>query len=138
MRPPGIKVTYPLLENSAKVIAGDGNQVIQTLPTSRADRSLADSIRHRCANRSFQYSEAEMPDRAIQFIPKLAVPVSNQETVAVIARYRLAKLVKSPITARMCGDIDVDDFTCRMFDDDEHIQDFEAGGDDSEEIAGQA
>ncbi len=77
-----------------------------------------------------------MPDRPIQFIPKLAVPVSNQETIAVIAGNRLAKLLQSPFTTRMCSDIDVNDSTRRVFNNNKHIQDFEAGGDDSEEVAG--
>lgn len=67
---------------------------------------------------------------------KLAVPVSYQETIFVIAGNCLPKPLQSPITARMCGDIDVDDSTCCMFNDDEHIQKFEACGDDSEEVAG--
>lgn len=44
-----------------------------------------------------------MLDRAIQVAPKLAVPVSNQEPITMIAGSRLPNLLQSPITARMCG-----------------------------------
>lgn len=77
-----------------------------------------------------------MPDRAILFIPKLAVPIPNQEAIALVAGNRPAKLLQRPITARMCSDVDVENLTRRVFDDDEHIQDSNGGGNGGEEVAG--
>ena len=110
MRPPGIKVNYPFLKNTAKVVAGYGNQVIQTLLPECADRSLADSIGHRCTNRCLQYFKAEMLDRSIQVAPGLPVSISNQEAIAMVAGNRLPKLLQRPITARVCSDVNLENF----------------------------
>src|SRR5580704_18800369 len=83
---------------------------------------------------SLQHVPAHRRDRPVDSGRKDAVPIVEDEPVGCLRGDDLAKLLDRPLRRGMLGDIPVEDPTRADLEDDEHIEDAEAGRYHREEV----
>src|SRR5678816_4759060 len=72
---------------------------------------------------------------SVQILGKDAVPVVDQESIGMLVRKRLAKLLQGPLRGWVGSHVLVENSPCSQFHNHEYIQRAKAGGNDHEEVA---
>jgi hypothetical protein len=104
----------------------NGDQLVQTLPTHRADQSFAKRVGLWRPHWDLQYVPAHRRDRPVDSGREDAVPIVEDEPVGCLPSDDRAKLLDRPLGCEMLGGIPVEDPTRADLEDDEHIEDAEA------------
>jgi hypothetical protein len=107
------------------VILPEGDQVIETFPAEGAEESLAKAIRQGRANWRPKDADAHRGDGRIQAGGKDAVPIVEDEPVAVRLREDLPELLQGPGGGWGGRDVDVQEATAPDFEGDKDIEDAE-------------
>ena len=74
------------------MVCREGNQVIHAFPPQRADEPLAEGIRLRALGRGFEDPEPQVTNVLVEVLRENAIPVMEEETVAMVRRERFAQL----------------------------------------------
>jgi hypothetical protein len=130
-----IIMAYPFLQQVSQVILGQWNHVIQTFPPERAQQSLTQCVRLRTLRGRFQDLQPQVPYALVEVLGEDAVPVMEEEAVAMIRWNRFAELLERPWRRGMRSHMDMQDATTRMFHHDKDIQEAKSHCDRDTEIA---
>src|SRR6201984_1519550 len=133
---PLIIVGNPLFQDSAHVPFVQRDEEIKTFSSNRAHEPFTKSIRLRRPKRSPQDDDAQRLQGAIKFRRVDAVPVVENESVGLLTRDGLSKLLDRPSCAGMIGHVEVSNLTCSYLHDYKHVQNSKASCHDDKEIAG--
>jgi hypothetical protein len=90
MGTPFIVVWHPLVQETSQVRLGERDQKIQAFPPQRADEPLADRVGLRALRRCGQEPQSKMARLLIELWGKDAVPIMDQEAIAVVSWDRVA------------------------------------------------
>ena len=89
----------PLRQNLSQVSFAERNHEVQ------ANQSFTIGIGLRCSDRRSQDFQTQILYGLIHFFGEDAVPIMDQEAIAVIARNGFAELLRCPLCCGMCGHI---------------------------------
>jgi hypothetical protein len=110
------------------------NDVIQQISPAAFDPTLRHSVLPRTLERSSHRSDGHRPNRTHHLQAVLRVPVKDQESGTRSIRKRFPQLLDDPHARRMPGDVEVQNASTIMADDEEAIERAEGGRWDREEI----
>ena len=124
------------LQDSAQVVFVEDNDVIRTFSTNGTDDTFNVWIlprRARCRQHLF---DSESPDGTDQVVSIDAVAIPNRVARGGVPGESLAELLSCPRSSRMLGDVEVQDASSVMEEDDDHEQDTESDRRHGEEVDG--
>ena len=123
-----IVVGHPFTKGAPEMGLVHRDQPIETLPTYRADQSLAERVRLRRPRGRLQHMPSHRADRLIDRRRIDAVPIVEDEPVGRLRGDDRAELLDRPRRRRMRGDVPVQDPTRADLEDDEDVEDPETDG----------
>jgi hypothetical protein len=118
------------------VVFRQGDHKVHTLPPQRAQEPLTEGIGLGTPRRCFQDPETQVPHLLIELLGEDAVPVMDQEAVAVVSWDRFAQLLHRPVGCWVLGHMDMQDSAAGVFHHHKHIERLEGGCDHYAEITG--
>jgi len=118
------------------VVFRQGNHAVQALPPERADEPLAERIGLGILGWSSQHLESQVVDTAVELCREDAIPVMEEETVAMVRRDRFAQLLQRPDRRGVRRDIDVEDAPRGVFHHDKHVEQAKGRRDHYTEVTG--
>ena len=136
VRAPAIVVGDPGFQDETQMGFRQWDQPVQTFPADRADHAFTNGIHLWTVRRGLQHPDPEGPDRLVELACEDTVAIVNQELVPSFVADHLTQLLQRPGSARMGGDVAVDQSTAAMLDYHKHIQHTKCRGDGAEEITG--
>jgi hypothetical protein len=130
-------VGRPFAKDPPEMFLVDQDQPIQTLPTHRADQSLAERVGLRGPRWGLEHVPPHRRDRPVDRCRINAVPIVEDEPVGRLGGDDRAKLLDRPRRRGMLRHVPVEDPTRTDLEDDEDIEDAEADGHRREEVTGE-
>ena len=89
-------VRHPFAKDPSEMCLVNRDQPIETLPTHRADQSLAEGVGLRCPRRGLEHMPPHRPDRLVDDSRIDAVPIVEDEPVGRLRGDDRAKLLDRP------------------------------------------
>ena len=90
-------MVYPHVQDVVQVVFGQGNHEVQALPPQHAQQTLAKRIGLGTPDWDFEDLQSEVEYTLVELLGEDCVSVIDQETVAVINRNGIAKLLDRPL-----------------------------------------
>src|SRR6266851_115690 len=124
----------PFFDGHFQVALVDRNEEVQALSAQASTQTLAYGVGFGRPYRCSQYSYPHSLHASVQVLGKDAIPVVDHESIGMIVRMRLAKLLQGPLRCWVGGHVLVENSSRPQFHDHEYIQGAK-GGDHNEEVA---
>src|SRR5260370_26305389 len=86
----------PLFDGHFQVALGDWNEEVQALSAQASTQTLAHGVGFGRPYRCSQYSHTHSLHASVQVLGKDAIPVVDHESIGLIVRKRLAKVLQGP------------------------------------------
>src|SRR5262245_61875831 len=136
MRPRFIIIVRVGLKDPAQVPLAQGDDIIDALATDRSDQPLGEAVLPRRARRNGLVTDAHGSQSAGDGGTVDSVPIADQVARGLIPRERLRDLTCNPFRGRVCRDVDPDQGSAFLPDDDQDIEQVEADGWNNEQVHG--
>jgi len=135
MRPASVVMVSPLFDGHFQVALRERNEEVQAFSAQASTQALAHGVGFGRPYRCSQYSHTHSVHASVQVLGKDAIPVVDHESIGMLVRKRLAKLLQGPLRRWVGSHVLVENSPCSQFHNHEHIQGAKAGRNDHEEVA---
>jgi hypothetical protein len=136
MDPLSVVVGNMFGEQAPEVRFPEDDHVIEKLAPASSNPALRDSVLPGTSVRSAYGIDAEVPDRSHDLRREDRVAVEKEVVKGAIGWEGLSKLLDHPAGAGIRGDVEVDQPSASMIDNEPDVQQLEAHGGDDAEVHG--
>src|SRR4029450_153538 len=135
MRPASVVMDSPLFDSHFQVALGERNEEVQALSAQASTQTLAHGVCFGRPYRCSQYSHTHSLHASVQVLGKDAIPVVDHESIGMLVRKRLAKLLQGPLRRWVGSHVLVENSPCPDLYNHEYVQGAKGGCDPHEEVA---
>ena len=133
MNPLGVVVGHVVSEQAPEMTFAEDDHVIEKLSSTGSHPSLGDRVLPGAAVRRAHGIDAEGPDRSHDFRGEDRVAIEKEVARSALGREGFSKLLDHPMGAGIRGNVEVDQPSASVIDDEPDVQQLEAHrGDDAE------
>src|SRR3954451_3810259 len=136
MRTAAVVMCRPLAKRAAEVPFVNRDHAIQAFTTHAPNQPFAMRIRGRGSHGRTQHFHTQVLKLVIQFSRETALPIVQDEAIAVIAWKCLSQLLERPLGGGVLGDVEVEDASRSDLHRYKYIKDTETSRNRNNEVAG--